>query len=113
MEKTIDEWKDVTPKKIFKTYFAHMSTALLVMGVDLEEYTYIKNGHRTAVEIAKAAQASPQGMEILLNGLVALNFLTKSSEVYQLTTLAEKFPMSSRPVSPTVLLSRVNQDEGG
>ncbi len=63
-------------------------------------------------EIAKAAQASLQGMEILLNSFVALNFLTKSSDKYQLTPLAEKFPMSLRAVSPTMLLA-VKKGEGG
>jgi hypothetical protein len=137
MEKTIDEGNEGTPEKIFQTYFAHMSTAVLVTGVDLEVYTHIKNGHRTAVKIAKAAQASPRGMEILLNSLVALNFLTKSNDTYQLTPLAEKFlvkdnsaylgdwiqtadmnqkvekfPMSLRAVSPTMLLA-VKKGEGG
>jgi hypothetical protein len=89
MEKTIDEKKEVTPEKIFQTYFAHIQTGVLVTSVDLEVYTHINNGHSTAIEIAKAAKASPRGMEILLNSLVALNFLTKSSNTYQLTPLAE------------------------
>ncbi len=70
MEKTIDEKNEVTPEKIFQTYSAHMGTRVLV---------------------AKAALASPRGMEILLNGLVALTFLMKSSEVCQITPLEEKF----------------------
>lgn len=97
MEKTIDEKNGVTPEKIFETYFAHMRTGVLVTSVDLELYTHIKNGHSTAVEIAKAAKASPRGMEILLNSLVALNFLTKSSDAYQLTPLAEKFLVKDNP----------------
>ncbi len=97
MEKTIDERNEMTPEKIFETYWAHMSTGVLVTSVDLEVYTHIKNGHSTAVEIAKAVQASQRGMEILLNSLVALNFLTKSSDVYQLTPLAEKFLVKDNP----------------
>ena len=97
MKKTIDDKKEVTPEKIFQTYSAHMTTAVLVSGVDLEVYTHIKNGYNTAVEIAMAAQASPRGMEILLNGLVALNFLTKSSNTYQLTPVAEKFLVKDSP----------------
>lgn len=97
MEKTIDERNKITPEKIFETYSAFMSTGVLVSSVDLEVYTHIKNGHNTVVEIAKAAQTSPRGMEILLNSLVALNFLTKSSDVYQLTPLAEKFLVKDNP----------------
>ena len=36
MEKTIDERNEVTPEKIFGTYFAHMNTAVLVTSIDLE-----------------------------------------------------------------------------
>ncbi len=97
MDKTINERNEVTPEKIFETYFAHISTGVLVTGIDLEVYTHIKNGHSTVVEIAKAAEASPRGMEILLNSLVALNFLTKSSDTYQLTPLAEKFLVKDNP----------------
>ncbi len=97
MEKTIDERNEVTPEKIFETYFAQIQTAVLVTGAELEVYTHIKNGHSTAVEIAKAAQASPRGMEILLNSLVALNFLTKSSDTYQLVPLSEKFLVKDNP----------------
>ncbi len=74
-----------------------MRTGVLVTSVDLEVYTHINNGHSTAVEIAKAAHASPRGMEILLNSLVALNFLTKSSDTYQLTPFAEKFLVKDDP----------------
>ncbi len=97
MGKAIDEGNKVTPEKIFQTYWAHTSTALLVTGVDLEVFTHIKNGHSTAVEIAKAAQANLRGVEILLNGLVALNFLKKSGDTYQLTPLAEKFLVKDNP----------------
>ncbi|HEY9205268.1 MAG TPA: class I SAM-dependent methyltransferase [Candidatus Methanoperedens sp.] len=97
MEKTIDERNKVTPEKISEILSAHMSTGALVTGVDLEVYTHIKNGHSTAAEIAKAAQASPRGMEILLNGLVALNFLTKSNDTYHLTPVAEKFLVKDSP----------------
>lgn len=90
MEKNIEK-NDVTPEKIFGTYSAQIQTAVLVSSTEFEVYTHIKNGHSTAVEIAKAAQASIRGMEILLNSLVALNFLTKSKETYQLTPVADKF----------------------
>jgi hypothetical protein len=113
MEKTIDERNEVTPEKIFGTSFAHISTDVLVTSVDLEVYTHIKNGHSTAVEIAKAAQASPRGMEILLNSLVALNFLTKSSDTYELTPLAEKFLVKGNPayLGDWVQIAKINRKD--
>ena len=97
MKKTIDKKNEVTPEKIFETYSAFMRTDVLLSSVDFEVYTHIKNGHSTAVEIANAAKASPRGMEILLNSLVALDFLTKSNDTYHLTPLAEKFLVKDNP----------------
>ncbi len=96
-KKTIDESNEVTPEKIFETYIAQARTAVLVTSIDLDVYNHIRNGHSTAEEIAKAAQASPRGVEILLNCLVALNFLTKSGDAYKLTPLAEKFLVKDNP----------------
>lgn len=86
-----------SPEKIFDTFFAFASTRVFVSGIDHEVFTHIANGHRTAVEIAKAASSSPRGMEILLNSLVCLDFITKSNGSYHLTPLAEKFLVKGRP----------------
>jgi len=101
MKKTINEKTNTdnepTPEKIFETTFAFAPTRVLVTGIDLEVFTHIANGCHTSEAIAKAAQASPRGMEILLNSLVALNFLTKSSARYSLAPLAEKFLVKGKP----------------
>ena len=77
--KKINEHKgEINPGKIFETCFAFAPSRILVAGVDLDVFTHIANGNRTAKEIANAANANIRGMEILLNSLVALNFLTKS-----------------------------------
>lgn len=95
MEKNIGN--EVTPERIVQTIFGHIGTGVLVTSVQLEIYTHIKNGCSTVAEIAQAAQANPRGMEILLNSLVALNFLAKSGDKYQLTPLAEKFLVKGNP----------------
>lgn len=97
MIKTNSNSEEPDPEKIFQTFFAFASTRVLVAGVDLEVFTHIANGHRTAADIAEAASSSPRGMEILLNGLTSLNFITKSNGTYDLTPLAEKFLVRGRP----------------
>lgn len=113
MEKTIGKKNEITPEKIFETCSAQIQTAVLVSSAEFEVYTHIKNGHNTAVEIAKAAQASPRGMEILLNSLVALNFLAKSNDTYELTPLAEKFLVKGNPayLGDFVKAAGINQKE--
>lgn len=102
MQKTESEKTNIvnvepTPEKIFETTFAFAPTRVLVTGIDLEVFTRIADGYHTAANIAKAAQASPRGMEMLLNSLAALNFLTKSDGEYYLTPLAEKFLVKGKP----------------
>jgi ubiquinone/menaquinone biosynthesis C-methylase UbiE len=97
MGKTNTNGEGPTPEKIFETFFAFASTRVFVTGIDLEVFTHIANGRHTSVEIAKAASSSPRGMEILLNSLAGLNFITKADGTYHLTPLAEKFLVKDRP----------------
>ena len=79
------------PEKIFQTFFAFTTTRVLVTGIDLEVFTHISNGKNNALEIAETTSTTPRGMEILLNSLASLDFLTKSNGTYNLTPLSEKF----------------------
>jgi ubiquinone/menaquinone biosynthesis C-methylase UbiE len=83
--------KELSPEKIFETCFAFAPSRILLAGVELEVFTIIANGYNSSKEIAKVANADPRGMEILLNSLTALNFLTKSNNVYNLAPISEKF----------------------
>ncbi|VVB97352.1 Ubiquinone/menaquinone biosynthesis C-methyltransferase UbiE [uncultured archaeon] len=95
MEKT--DTNEPNPGKIMETSFAYAASRVLISGVDLEVFTHIANGNHTAAEIAKAAKASQRGIEILLNSLAALNFITKSDGTYDLTPLSEKFLVKGTP----------------
>jgi ubiquinone/menaquinone biosynthesis C-methylase UbiE len=91
MRKTNENMKDTNPEKIFETCFAFAPSRVLVAGVDLEVFTHIANGNHTAEEIAKSAHSDIRAMEILLNSLVSLQFLTKSNGKYGLSEISEKF----------------------
>lgn len=97
MIKTNSNDEEPTPEKIFETFFAFASTRVLVTGIDLEVFTHIANGCHTSAEIAKTASSSERGMEILLNSLAGLNYITKADGTYHLTPLAEKFLVKGRP----------------
>lgn len=88
---------EVNPGKIFDTCFAFATSRILLSGVELEIFTHIANGHRTMLDIARAAQADSRGIEALLNSLVAMNFLTKSNNLYDLTPPAKKFLVKGLP----------------
>ena len=92
MEKT-NTIEEPNPGKIFETTFAFTTTRVLVAAVDIGLFTHIASGHHTVADIAKKAGASERGVEIILNGLTSLDFLTKSNGTYDLTPLSEKFPL--------------------
>lgn len=89
--------KELNPGKIFETCFAFAPSRILLAGVELEVFTNIYNGHTTSKEIANASSANQRGMEILLNSLTALNFLTKSNGTYSLAPISEKFLVRGIP----------------
>lgn len=97
MRKTDNNSEEPNPEKIFETFFAFASTRVLVTGIDLEVFTLIAGGCHTAAEIAEAASSSARGIEILLNSLAGLKFITKSNGGYDLTPLAEKFLVKGKP----------------
>lgn len=89
--------RELNPGKIFDTCYAFAQSRVLATGVDLRIFTHIANGRHTALEVAKAAQADQRGVEIILNSLVALNFLTKSGNTYGLTPLSSNFLVEGVP----------------
>lgn len=96
MEKT-NTSEEPNPGKIFETTFAFTTTRVLVAAVDIGLFTHIASGHRTVADIAEKAGASERGVEIILNGLTSLDFLTKSNGTYDLTPLSEKFLVKGKP----------------
>ncbi len=97
MQKTGKNEQEPTPEKIFEISFSFAPNRVLVAGVDLEVFTHIANGRHTAGEIAQAASASLRGMEMLLNSLTGLGFLSKSNGSYHLVPVSEMFLVKNKP----------------
>lgn len=90
------EQPQVTPDKIMQHLWAARSAMALVAGVDLEVFTHIAGGKHTAADIARAAKASKRGMEYLLDALVALGYLSKKGERYDLEPISAAFLVKGR-----------------
>src|SRR6266536_3963848 len=74
-----------TPALLFDTLNAHQRTEAIKTGIELGLFTEIAQGKTTAVEIAKACDASERGTRILCDFLVIMGFLTKQNGAYGLT----------------------------
>jgi len=83
------------PGVIFETFNAYQRSAALKAAIELDLFTEIGKGSRTAESIASAISASPlnkaRGVRILCDFLVMMGFLSKQDEEYSLTIDASLF----------------------
>ena len=73
------------PGLIFEALNAYQRTAALKGAIELEVFTHIGDGARTAAEIAARAKASEKGMRVLCDFLTVDGFLTKDGSAYGLS----------------------------
>lgn len=74
-----------SPELFFDTIFAFQRSAALTAAIDLELFTLIGDGARTAAEIAKACGSPERGIRILCDYLTTIGFVTKTGDAYDLT----------------------------
>jgi 2-polyprenyl-3-methyl-5-hydroxy-6-metoxy-1,4-benzoquinol methylase len=80
-----------SPALFFDTVNAFQRTEALRAAIELDLFTAVAAGRRTAAEIADVCQASPRGVRILADYLTILGFLRKHDERYELTPDADAF----------------------
>jgi ubiquinone/menaquinone biosynthesis C-methylase UbiE len=82
---------------VFETLFAYQRSEALKSAIDLDLFSAIDEGARTAPAIAKRTGASERGVRILCNFLVTIGLLTKSDESFDLTREAATFLVPRSP----------------
>src|SRR5262245_12409990 len=80
-----------SPGLFFDTVNAYQRTEALRAAIELDLFTQVAAGRRTAEQLAAACQASPRGVRILADFLTVVGLLKKSGESYELTPDAEAF----------------------
>src|ERR1700694_4006463 len=79
------------PGIIFDNINAYQRSAALKAAIELDVFTEIARGNRSADAIAKAVSASTRGVRILCDYLVVNGFLSKDGDQYSLTVDAAMF----------------------
>jgi 2-polyprenyl-3-methyl-5-hydroxy-6-metoxy-1,4-benzoquinol methylase len=75
----------------FDTIGAYQRTEALRAAIELDLFSHVAAGRRTASELAEACQAAPRGMRILSDYLTILGFLRKDGDRYELTADTKVF----------------------
>lgn len=74
-----------SPDKFFETMVAYQRTAALKAAIDLDLFTAIGEGQRTASALATRVHGAERAVRMLCDSLVVLGFLTKDGDRYGLT----------------------------
>lgn len=80
-----------SPALFFDTIGAYQRTEALRAAIELDLFSLVGAGRRTATELAEACQAAPRGVRILADYLTILGFLRKQGDHYELTDDTKMF----------------------
>lgn len=97
MATTPHEPSEPNPAVIFSTLNAHQQSAALRGAIDLDVFTAIGKGRRTAVSLAEHCKADARAMRILCDYLAVYGFLFKERDEYGLTPISEAFLVRGSP----------------
>lgn len=81
----------VTPQLFWETITAFHRSEIIKAAVELDVFTKIAEGNKTAGATARAAEAAERGVRILCDSLVVMGFLTKENGEYDLTDVSAVF----------------------
>ncbi|HEX8921305.1 MAG TPA: class I SAM-dependent methyltransferase [Pyrinomonadaceae bacterium] len=82
---SMSEQTQPSPELFFETVNAYQRPAAIKAAVELDLFTALGEGKKTARELAEARDASERGVRILCDYLVIIGFLTKEDGRYGLT----------------------------
>ena len=86
-----------SPTLFFDTINAFQRTEALRTAIELDLFTHIAGGQRSAAQLAIACGVSRRGVRILADYLTTLGFLRKHNEQYELTLDADAFLNRNSP----------------
>lgn len=85
------------PGKLFGLASGYWQPCTLHAGVKLGVFTALADGAMSAAELAGQLQASERGLELLLNGLTAMDLLEKDDSLFRNTPLAANYLDRNQP----------------
>jgi len=87
----------VTPEPIIQVCTGLWAAGVLKGAVELHVFDQLTTEPRDAAGLGQVLQVPSEGLQILLDALVALEFLAHTPEGYTLTPVSAEFLVSSKP----------------
>jgi hypothetical protein len=85
------------PALLMRVALAYRSSMVLFAATELDVFTLLGDGPRTAAEVAAAAGASPEAIRLLMNACAAEGLLTVEDGRYGNTPVTEAYLVRGRP----------------
>lgn len=86
-----------TPETVEKLADGAMAAFAMLAGMQLDLFTPLKDGPKSAVEIADAIGADPDKLSLLLHALVAAEMLTVDGGLFSNTSESNRYLVNSEP----------------
>jgi SAM-dependent methyltransferase len=87
----------VTPAPILAVAAGLWAAGALKSGIELQVFDHLSAGPQDVAGLSQALSADPLSLQIVLDALVALGFVTKHAQQYALTDVSSQFLVSSQP----------------
>jgi ubiquinone/menaquinone biosynthesis C-methylase UbiE len=87
----------VTPAPILAVAAGLWAAGALKSGIELQVFDHLSAGPQDVAGLSQALSADPLSLQIMLDALVALGFMTKHAQRYALTDVSSQFLVSSQP----------------
>ena len=91
------EGSQVSPQRIMEMAWSFAPPLMLASAIQLRLFDLLDAGPLTLAQAASKTSASPRGLRALMDALVALNFLAKQADRYELTPESSAFLVSGKP----------------
>lgn len=88
---------ELGPEQLLQMSLSFTPSRVLSSALQLNVFSHIAAGNRTAEEIAKAAGANERATRMLLDALTGLQLLVKKDDGYSLPPVSENFLVRSSP----------------
>lgn len=95
---TLEMEKTCPPSLIFQILHGRWAAETLRAGVELDVFSKIAEGAKTAAEVSAKIKSNERATELLLNGLSSLNLLEKKGSSYELNQLSRNYLVTSSPL---------------
>src|SRR5438874_2529665 len=82
---------NVTPQPIWQIMTAFQMSAAYKSAIEIELFTKIAEGNKTAAELASACNAAERGVRILADTMTVLGLLSKDGDEYSLPEVSATF----------------------